>query len=277
MPGSKQACPTVAACWSPAMPRIGIGAAEELRRSVAPKCAAAVPHLRQQARGTREQPQQFVVPVAARGCRTAACARHWWHRSRAPRRRSAARAGSCPPCRRPARRARPAPARPARCRGSRRSWCRRNRGRAAARSALGRQARCPSAFSASHSVGGAPVLPDDGVDGSARPVARSQTTRRLALVGDADRRDIRRGTAGLRHAPRAHRHVSRQMSSGSCSTQPRRGKCWGNSCCATAATACRASKQDRARRGRALVDGEDERHESSRVKSDCFCSMPLAD
>ena len=48
-----------------------------------------------------------------------------------------------------------------------------------------------------------------------------------------------------------------QISSGSCSTQPGFGKCWRNSFCASADDAHLRVEDDRARRGRALVDGED--------------------
>ncbi len=62
------------------------------------------------------------------------------------------------------------------------------------------------------------------------PVARSQTQRRLALVGDADRGDRRRATSARRAAPRRARRVTdAQISSGSCSTQPGFGKCCANS------------------------------------------------
>ncbi len=66
-----------------------------------------------QSRTSRQQRQRHAETVCSSsssharcGCRTAACARHWWRRSRAPCRRSAARSGSCRWCRR---RARPLP------------------------------------------------------------------------------------------------------------------------------------------------------------------------
>ena len=97
--------------------------------------AGAIAHLRQQRHRHAEQLGTGPRPMRRGGCRTAACARHWWRRSRAPCRRSAATAGSCRPCRR---RAGPASRRLARARrrgrAARRSWWRRNTDRAAARS-----------------------------------------------------------------------------------------------------------------------------------------------
>ena len=53
------------------------------------------------------------------------------------------------------------------------------------------------------------------------PVARSQRTRGLALVGDADGGDVARSIAACARAPRrARRAPTRQIASGSCSTQP---------------------------------------------------------
>jgi hypothetical protein len=59
--------------------------------------------------------------------------------------------------------------------------------------------------------------------------------RRLALVGDADGGDPSGGDAPPSRSPcgRSPATVD-QRSSGSCSTQPESGKCWGNSSCAVA-------------------------------------------
>ncbi len=71
-------------------------------------------------------------------CRRAGCATHWSHRSHAPPRRSAARAGNCRRFRmRGAPRSRPR-ARQPHDRGSSRSWCRKNTDRASGRCAPGR-------------------------------------------------------------------------------------------------------------------------------------------
>ena len=51
-----------------------------------------------------------------------------------------------------------------------------------------------------------------------------------------------------------------QISVGSCSTQPGCGKICRNSCCAIATHAPALVEEERARAGRALVEGEDERH-----------------
>ena len=88
------------------------------------------------ARGTSKIVEELVVEVARCGCRRAACARHWWRRWRAPCRRSAARSGSVSTVPKHEFAALGAFAgRRARCRAARRPWCRRNRGRGAARSA----------------------------------------------------------------------------------------------------------------------------------------------
>ncbi len=64
MPGAKQAWPTVAACWSPATPRIGIAAPRMLRLGHA-EIGGAVPDLRAAcARGTPKRPSSVVVPGA---------------------------------------------------------------------------------------------------------------------------------------------------------------------------------------------------------------------
>ena len=52
MPGLKQAWPMVAACWSPATPRIGISAPNS-DGSVDAEIGGAVLHLRQQRGGMR--------------------------------------------------------------------------------------------------------------------------------------------------------------------------------------------------------------------------------
>jgi hypothetical protein len=56
MPGEKQACPTVAACWSPATPRIGISRPKRSGR-VVPKGAAQSFTSGRRERGMPRSPQ----------------------------------------------------------------------------------------------------------------------------------------------------------------------------------------------------------------------------
>ena len=220
MPGVKQPCPMVAACWSPAMPqnrgsrrRTARAASRRSRRRSRAPPAAAPRHA--------EQLAQVVVPAAA-GCRTAACARHWWRRWRGPCRRSAATAGTNRPCRR----------RAGRC-------------SAAARAPIdmveqpgdlgGREIRIehqagflrdrglmPGRAQRRAGVGGAAVLPDDGVVD--RPAVDAiPDDRGLALVGDADAGDVLGAEPALAIASRTVATTADQISSGSCSTQPGAG------------------------------------------------------
>ena len=55
------------------------------------------------------------------------------------------------------------------------------------------------------------------------PVRRSHTQAGLALVGDADGGDVAAASPAAASACRAVSTVVRQMSSGSCSTQPEAG------------------------------------------------------
>ena len=127
------------------------------------------------AAGTSNKSAELGVPAARGECPTAACAPHWSHRSRAPCRRSAARAGSCRRCRRQAGPRAPPRARPRRGRAARRSWWRKNRDRAAARCAprswaRGRPAAAPRRRSAVRRSCQTMAL------WIGRPVARSQMT-----------------------------------------------------------------------------------------------------
>ena len=63
MPGVKQAWPISAACWSPAMPAIGMRAAEQRRVGLAEQ-HRILAHLGQQPLGDVEQAEQFGVPCA---------------------------------------------------------------------------------------------------------------------------------------------------------------------------------------------------------------------
>ena len=256
MPGVKQPCPTVAACWSPAMPRMRIGPPNRCG-TVVPKSAAQSRTSGSSAAGTRNRSSSSSSHCAACGYRAAACAPHWWRRSHAPCRRSAARAGRCRPCRRRA--GRPPPPRARRHvveqpgdlgRGEIR--IEQQAGRARSRASRGRRAR-----SAAQASCGAAVLPDDGVvdrlAGRAVPDHRG-----LALVGDADRRDVlRAATPACAIAPRA---VATDAWSRSPPGRARPSRAPDRSAgipaarCATGASV--ASNTMRARRGRALVDRE---------------------
>ena len=110
---------------------------------------------------------------------------------------------------------------PGRCRGSRRSWSPRNTDRAPARSGRGPGLRALG-LELGAVVGGAAVLPDDrAVDRLAGRAVPDDG--RLALVGDADGGDAPDVDPLLASASRTTASVSRQISSGSCSTQPRCG------------------------------------------------------
>ena len=106
-------------------------------------------------------------------------------------------------------------------------------------------------------VSRAPILPDDGIvdrlAGRAVPDDRG-----LALIGDADRGDVSRGDAGLRHR-RAHgRDASSTRSPrGSCSTQPGRGIDLRKFLLRDRDRRQRGIEQDGTRRGRALIDGKE--------------------
>ena len=107
---------------------------------------------------------------------------------------------------------------------------------------------------------GAAILPDDRVGDRLAGRAIPQH-RGLALIGDADRRDARAAsTPAFASASCRTPDCVAQISIASCSTQPGCGKICRNSCCATARTVPAWSNTQRARAGRALVEGEDERH-----------------
>ena len=109
----------------------------------------------------------------------------------------------------------------------------------AGRCARGSCGSSPRSRSSAQMRLGAAVLPDDGVV-DRRAGAAVPDQRGLALVGDAERRDVLRTRAGLRRAPRARWRAGCPRSrSGSCSTQPGCGKIWRNSRCAIA-TICPA-------------------------------------
>ncbi len=142
MPGVKQACPTVAACWSPATPRIGIAPP---RIAVVPKAAGAIQTRPAAAPAEPGTSPQAPHPTDLYGCRTTASAPHWWHRLRARARRSAARSGSCRRCRRRVAPPPPRRVRPRHDRATRRSLSRRNTDREQARSCAAIAASWPAA------------------------------------------------------------------------------------------------------------------------------------
>ena len=90
------------------------------------------------------------------------------------------------------------------------------------------------------------------------PVTRSQATtvsRWFVMPIAATGSSIARHDLG-----RACRGVARQMSCGSCSTHPGRGKCCGNSRYAESRTTARLVDRERADAGRAGIDREDDGH-----------------
>ena len=271
MPGAKQAWPMVAACWSPAMPRIGT-AAPRIEGSVSPYDGIAVAHLRQDRARHAEQGAAGRRRRRPCGCRRAACARRWWHRWRARGRRSGARAGSCRWCR--TRGARPAPAcaRRRRGRAARRSWWPRNRDRAAARSWPSPSGSCPAALSL-RQVSAVRRSCQTMALWIGRPVRRSHSTqvsRWLVMPMAAMSPALSPAAAS---AWRAVSTVVRQMSSGSCSTQPSAGKCWANSRWARPRTRQVRAEHDGAARRGALIDRQDVAgvaHASSQILA-CYC------
>ena len=91
-------------------------------------------------------------------------------------------------------------------------------------------------------LGAARVLPHDRVGERAPALALPQHDR-LALVGDADRRDVgRRWRRPPRSASPMHARERARISPASCSTQPGRGVIWRCSCCAVATVRPRSSK-----------------------------------
>ncbi len=160
------------------------GDAAAQQPSCSPNSARLVAHLGQQRAGMPNRrsrsPSQLARWMSNSSVREALVASVAW-----TRRPSAARAGSCRSCRRPARPAPRGARAPARGPAARRSWWRRNTGRAAARCARCTSGSGPSALQPGAGIGGAAVLPDDravhGLAGRAVPQHHG-----LALVGDAD-------------------------------------------------------------------------------------------
>ena len=112
----------------------------------------------------------------------------------------------------------PPRARRRRGRAARRSWWRRNTDRAAARSCAAIAGSWPAARSAAQASRGAAVLPDDGVVD--RPAGRAVPhDRGLALVGDAERGDVR-----ARSAPALRQRVAHGRDASSTRSPPDRAR-----------------------------------------------------
>ena len=240
MPGLKQPCPIGRRLLVAGHAENADGRAEQFRRGFA-ELAGAIAHLRQQALRHAEQAAQARRPTARCRYRTAACARHWWRRSRAPCRRSAATAGSSRWCRR---RARPASAdarAPSTLSSSQAILLAEKYGSSSSPVLAAIVGSWPARRKRIAEIRGAAVLPDDGVvdrlAGGAVPEHRG-----LALIGDADAGDVSGGKPRLRHRRRARsRPTACQISSGSCSTRPGAGKICRSSCCAVASGRSAAS------------------------------------
>ena len=271
MPGVKQPCPMVAACWSPAMPQDrgsappnSSGAScRNRRRNRAPPAAA------QPARRTMSA--QLRVPVAAAGCRTAACATRWSRRSR----------GRWPPVSRHSRNVSTVPKASLPCSAAARAPSTWSSSQAilvaekygsSSRPVLSATAfSWPAASQRRAGVRGAPVLPDDGVvdrlAGRAVPDDRG-----LALVGDADAGDVLGRDAGLRHGL-AHGRDRRRPDFLRIVLDPaRRGIDLPQFLLRGRDRREPGVEHDGARRGGALVDGEEMRHGGYSTR--CRALMP---
>ena len=232
MPGSKQAWPTSAACWSPTMPAIGQRGARRCRlpsRRNRRRCRAP-PAAGRAARRTApaaRRPRPAAVDVEEQRARGV---------GRVGRvhgaRRSAARAGSCRWCRRRARRARRALCAP--------GHVVEQPGDLGGGEIGIEQQPGPALDQRLVALGLQPAAERRRCAGPARRWrcgsacrSRGPRDRGLALVGDADGRDA----VGRRRPAIASRQtasVACQISSGSCSTQPSAGKICGSSRCAMA-------------------------------------------
>ena len=258
MPGVKQPCPMVAACWSPAMPRMRIGAAEQLRLGDA-EIAGAVAHLRQQRRAARRTARTARRPMrrvpmsnsSVRAALVASVACTLPPVSRQSRKLSMVPKASSPGLRRRAR-AVDVVEQPGDLGGGE-IRIEQQPGLGGDLRLRGRRAR-----SARTGVGGAAVLPDDGVvdrlAGRAVPDDRG-----LALVGDADAGDVAGARApALRHRL-AHGRDRRRPDFLRIVLDPARApdRSARSSCCATGERRQRRIEHDGARRGRALIDGDE--------------------
>ena len=274
-PGAKQVCPNSAACWSPS--------------------AAAMRHAGQHASWPCRRPRPTTgSPAASRaGCRRTPAARRpspGCARSISmvrlalvtsvtctppSGRRSGSRSARSPWCRTAPRRARPRSRRPgvvveqpAQPR-ARRSSVASGRPRALAGSASAPAARPARRRASSVRVSCQTIGVADRHAGVPVP-----EHRRLALVGDAERGDLRRRSmpaCAQRLRARAARTL-RQISTASCSTQPGFGKCCWCSCWATDDQPAGVVEQDAPGRGGALVDGHHValHHRSAPERGACY-------
>ena len=149
------------------------------------------------ARGMRSNSQHRLVPVAGREIQQQRATRVGGVGDVAPAAASASRRASCRSCRTRVRRARRAPWRRRRCPATRRVSCPKNTDPAASPCACATSASRPSSLHARAHVGSAPVLPDDGRC-NRPPAAAIPQHRGFALVGDADRDDVRQRRARSR-------------------------------------------------------------------------------
>ena len=178
----------VAACWSPATPRIGI-AAPSMSRLGHAEIVGIVLDLRQHGARHVEQREQLVVPVAGldvveqRAAGIGGVGGVQLAAGQPPDQVGVDRAEGEFAALGPLARARHVVEDPVDLGAPR------NRGRAAARSCARPASHCRPASAARRCLRGAPVLPDDGVVDrlAGRPVPDD---RRLALVGDADGGDV---------------------------------------------------------------------------------------
>ena len=218
MPGWKQAWPNSAACWSPAMPAIGTSAPStagsvvattpldgtDLRQHlVAGRRAGASSSASQRRRVDVEQQRARGVGVVGDVGAAAGELPDQPAVDRCRRRGSAARGAGR-----------------ARCRTASAAWCRRSRDRSPGRSWRAPSPRAPSAFRRAHRSAVRRSC-QTMARCTGRPVRAVPEHRRLALVGDADRRQVARGLSfAARSAALITFRLTVQISSGSCSTQP---------------------------------------------------------
>ena len=184
MPGSKQAWPNSAACWSPAMPLTGTPAGRPVAAVVTPNRPLDGRTSGSAATGHAEQVAQLPGPARGPGCRRASCGWRWRARWRGPRRRSGSRAASCRWCRG---RGAASASTPPSCRSH--STLVPEKYGSSTRPVRSRtRSRWPGVAQLVAAGRGAPVLPDDGpVAGPAGAAVPGHD--RLALVGDAERGD----------------------------------------------------------------------------------------
>ncbi len=240
MPGSKQACPKVAACWSPAMPAMRHRRAEQRRRRSWRPDAARVDDARQQRARDAEQPSNSSSQSSRAMSKSAVRA------ALLTSLRCSAPAGELPH--------QPAVDRAAGEFAALGAFARARHVVEQPGELGGRKVRVEQQAGAllHHRLGArgaqclalrrrAPVLPHDRrrnrTAGGAFPDQRG-----LALVGDADRGKIGRRQIARAAAPRARNRAGCARSrAASCSTQPDCGYDWRNSCCALARAAPCAS------------------------------------